>query len=125
MMTPGWRNWQTRRTQNPVGATPCGFDSRPRHFLHVWTPSRSAAGGTSPATTPPRSIAFRGLHGAVTLVVEHALVFLGRRVHIVPAHDQDMKRAGGIQVPRRGVVEEIAAAHRGDGVRAGGATEAA
>jgi hypothetical protein len=23
---PEWRNWQTRRTQNPVAARPCGFD---------------------------------------------------------------------------------------------------
>ncbi len=30
-MSPGWRNWQTRRTQNPVPATACGFDSRPGH----------------------------------------------------------------------------------------------
>src|SRR5690625_376600 len=28
---PEWRNRQTRRTQNPLGATPCGFDSRLRH----------------------------------------------------------------------------------------------
>ena len=26
-----WWNWQTRRTQNPVGATPCGFNSHHRH----------------------------------------------------------------------------------------------
>ncbi len=29
--TPKWRNWQTRRTQNPVAFGPCGFDSRLRH----------------------------------------------------------------------------------------------
>ncbi len=28
---PLWRNWQTRWTQNPVVATPCGFDSHRRH----------------------------------------------------------------------------------------------
>ena len=28
---PWWRNWQTRTTQNRVVATPCGFDSHPRH----------------------------------------------------------------------------------------------
>ena len=28
---PGWRNWQTRRTQNPVAARPCRFDSYARH----------------------------------------------------------------------------------------------
>src|SRR5229473_219588 len=29
--SPGWRNWQTRRTQNPVAARPCRFDSYARH----------------------------------------------------------------------------------------------
>lgn len=28
---PGWRNRQTRRTQDPVGEIPCGFKSRPGH----------------------------------------------------------------------------------------------
>ena len=28
---PGWRNWQTRRTQNPVPSGECGFDSHLRH----------------------------------------------------------------------------------------------
>src|SRR5713226_5975488 len=28
---PGWRNWQTRWTQNPVAARPCRFDSYARH----------------------------------------------------------------------------------------------
>ena len=28
---PGWRNWQTRGTQNPLAARPCGFKSRPGH----------------------------------------------------------------------------------------------
>ena len=30
---PGWRNWQTRRTQNPVPAREWGFDSLPRHQI--------------------------------------------------------------------------------------------
>ena len=29
--SPVWWNWQTRRTQNPVVAIPCGFDPRHRH----------------------------------------------------------------------------------------------
>jgi hypothetical protein len=34
MVSPEWRNWQTRRTQNPVAARPCGFDPLLRdHFL--------------------------------------------------------------------------------------------
>ena len=33
---PEWWNWQTCWTQNPVVATPCGFDPRFRH--HNWTP---------------------------------------------------------------------------------------
>ena len=28
---PKWRNWQTRRTQNPLFARTCGFDSHLRH----------------------------------------------------------------------------------------------
>src|SRR6266508_4706936 len=31
--SPKWRNWQTRRTQNPVGETSCGFESHLRHRL--------------------------------------------------------------------------------------------
>ena len=33
---PGWRNWQTQRTQNPPGFGPWGFDSPSRH--HYLTP---------------------------------------------------------------------------------------
>ena len=28
-----WRNWQTRRTQNPVPSGACGFDSHPPHSM--------------------------------------------------------------------------------------------
>src|SRR5712691_9592312 len=31
LFKPKWRNWQTRRTQNPVGESPCGFESHLRH----------------------------------------------------------------------------------------------
>jgi hypothetical protein len=30
---PKWRNWQTRRTQNPVPSGECGFDSHLRHSV--------------------------------------------------------------------------------------------
>ena len=30
---PGWRNWQTRRTQNPVPLGECGFKSHLRHSV--------------------------------------------------------------------------------------------
>ena len=40
---PGWRNWQTRRTQNPVGATPCRFDSYARHQISVRLPPYTPA----------------------------------------------------------------------------------
>ncbi len=30
---PWWRNWYTRWSQKPMGASPCGFDSHPRHQL--------------------------------------------------------------------------------------------
>ena len=29
---PGWRNWFTRWTQNPLSARACGFESRPGHL---------------------------------------------------------------------------------------------
>ena len=29
--SPGWRNWQTQRTQNPPRATSWGFDPPSRH----------------------------------------------------------------------------------------------
>ena len=28
---PGWRKWQTRRSQKPLGVIPCGFESRSRY----------------------------------------------------------------------------------------------
>ena len=31
--SPMWWNWQTRGTQNPVVAIPCGFDPHHRHHL--------------------------------------------------------------------------------------------
>lgn len=34
---PVWRNWQTRRIQNPLVATPCGFESLHRHSCHTDT----------------------------------------------------------------------------------------
>ena len=37
---PKWRNWQTRRTQNPVPSGECGFDSHLRHCSRA----RSALG---------------------------------------------------------------------------------
>ena len=30
---PGWRNWYTRRTQNPLSLQMCGFESRPGHLI--------------------------------------------------------------------------------------------
>ena len=30
---PAWRNWQTRWTQNPVAARPCGFEPLRRQIL--------------------------------------------------------------------------------------------
>src|SRR5579859_3912412 len=32
---PGWRNWQTQRTQNPPGFGPWGFNSPSRHHISV------------------------------------------------------------------------------------------
>src|SRR5687767_3043050 len=44
---PKWRNWQTRRTQNPVPERACGFDSHLRHT--AW----GGGGGAPPAPPPP------------------------------------------------------------------------
>ena len=35
---PGWRNWQTQRTQNPRIASPWGFDPPSRHHLRYQYP---------------------------------------------------------------------------------------
>src|SRR5436190_23796876 len=40
LTSPAWRNWQTRWTQNPVAARPCGFEPLRRQvYLHIqrWT----------------------------------------------------------------------------------------
>ena len=34
-ITPMWWNWQTRGTQNPVVAIPCGFDPHHRHHVRA------------------------------------------------------------------------------------------
>src|SRR5215475_8160337 len=32
-LSPAWRNWQTRWTQNPVAARPCGFEPLRRQSI--------------------------------------------------------------------------------------------
>ncbi len=66
--TPKWRNWQTRRTQNPVAFGPCGFDSHlrhPRKSLHLHL---IPALGRSPTMS---AIGSGATHGATA----------GRRLH--------------------------------------------
>jgi hypothetical protein len=52
---PGWRKRQTRRSQKPLGAIPCGFES---HSRHLWRRNdfRRTEGGpefrTGPETVP-------------------------------------------------------------------------
>src|SRR5437016_12368494 len=37
LKSPAWRNWQTRWTQNPVAARPCGFEPLRRQlFIGCW-----------------------------------------------------------------------------------------
>ena len=36
MRSPACRNWQTRRTQNPLVVTSCGFESHGRHDTGEW-----------------------------------------------------------------------------------------
>src|ERR1700678_1346767 len=55
IIEPGWRNWQTQRTQNPPGFGPWGFDSPSRH--HTSTPCNQALAGAS----SPRGIRQAGL----------------------------------------------------------------
>src|ERR1700733_2187332 len=38
LVAPGWRNWQTQRTQNPPRATSWGFDPPSRHHLKYQYP---------------------------------------------------------------------------------------
>src|SRR5262245_27569921 len=42
---PKWRNWQTRRTQNPVSFGTCGFDPHLRHPGESLQESASPLGG--------------------------------------------------------------------------------
>jgi hypothetical protein len=44
--TPGWRNWQTQRTQNPPTFGSWGFDSPSRH--HSKSPQDERLAGASP-----------------------------------------------------------------------------
>lgn len=37
---PMWWNWQTRTTQNRVGASPCGFNSHHRHTVKTFISNR-------------------------------------------------------------------------------------
>src|SRR5438045_2638493 len=45
---PKWRNWQTRRTQNPVPSGECGFDSHLRHSRSVVPPHGSRLSAAQP-----------------------------------------------------------------------------
>src|SRR6266542_4577034 len=47
LIEPGWRNWQTRRSQKPLGASPWGFDSPSRHHFKA---SRGPDSPAEPAT---------------------------------------------------------------------------
>src|ERR1700742_2260567 len=49
---PGWRNWQTQRTQNPPRATSWGFDPPSRH--------QDSKELTAKITSPTREVIFVG-----------------------------------------------------------------
>ena len=74
---PGWRNWQTQRTQNPPGFGPWGFDSPSRHQLKFLSFTRRK---------------FPALHGRSSVRIQHKIRdtpagcdrFRFRR--LVPAH---------------------------------------
>src|SRR5438034_8019945 len=42
---PAWRNWQTRWTQNPVAARPCGFEPLRRQLFIAMLGGRCLAPG--------------------------------------------------------------------------------
>lgn len=64
---PVWRNWQTRRIQNPFPARECRFDSCHRHSgrtpaarrISRWSSSVVAIGGATPSVRPLRRGACR------------------------------------------------------------------
>ena len=61
MVPPGWRNWQTQRTQNPPRATSWGFDPPSRHqFKELTAGDENVA---SKSTTPPQISAHKPLKG--------------------------------------------------------------
>jgi hypothetical protein len=96
--TPEWRNWQTRRTQNPVAARPCGFDPLLRHQSAPTAPlftlsdakGRLRCGNTS--TNPPRST-IRGCTAGVpagsddykSLSMHHSRPVCGARALVLEA----------------------------------------
>src|SRR5665213_3367376 len=55
---PKWRNWQTRRTQNPVPSGECGFDSHLRHYALLFglRPKSSLHGGNQFPPWAPFSV---------------------------------------------------------------------
>ena len=55
-IAPKWWNWQTRRTQNPVMATSCGFKSRLRHQKPELTCSGFFCANAGPRTRTNDSV---------------------------------------------------------------------
>src|SRR6202050_3897408 len=56
---PGWRNWQTQRTQNPPGFGPWGFDSPSRHQNNLHRMSSWMVGTSAQITVRNRRSGFR------------------------------------------------------------------
>ena len=61
-IAPKWWNWQTRRTQNPVMATSCGFKSRLRHQSTIRQTDRYDTSYFLPARRPLCVRSSRALH---------------------------------------------------------------
>src|SRR2546421_1597819 len=78
---PKWRNWQTRRTQNPVPFGGCGFDPHLRHFHAVsGRPGRPAGSGGARCETPAMRVGILtgggdcpGLNAVIRAVARRAL----------------------------------------------------
>src|SRR4051794_34654861 len=94
---PKWRNWQTRRTQNPVPPGECGFDSHLRHCGR-WSP---ALGAVLQNLIAPRGVWVRFPPSASPLFVEPGLeagpgVVLGLRRLLVAVGDRRLDLRLGV-----------------------------
>ena len=76
---PGWRNWKTRRTQNPLTLRSCGFESHPGH-----TSACAKPGEVQIAVRPRRPSPHwlkRGGHRQASVVLDRIVIVRTRHHH--------------------------------------------